>query len=337
MAVAFKAGYSIRLAFSSMKHFANANTIKLVERNYLQECLQSFQDICEKKYGTRFDLPAIEREVAHFRSHRPLTYQDLRKFESPEHWWFARFWVFPPEHHVSPALKRRQFNFWRLPSNEGEVISSLVEVFKSVELVSIILRFIRPEHYGIISPPVELVLDVRRGNDSTETYLNYLADLRRVRSHYEFRKASEADMALWVLHERCFGTVKEPAMRQAYLGDEFLRRLRAKNLMAAFLQNYSYVELADSLLPMNRQLAAQIAGIAFEKKIRELEANVLGQSDFEEDLKSVIDELYNRGMIDSLTHGKWQAHRRTRNKAIHGPNLPSRKEVELLIETLKAK
>ena len=104
-----------------------------------------------------------------------------------------------------------------------------------------------------------------------------------------------------------------------------------------WLQNYSYVELADSLLPMNRQLAAQIAGIAFEKKIRELEANVLGHSDFDEDLKSVIDELYGREMIDSLTHGKWQAHRRTRNKAIHGPNLPSRKEVELLIETLKTK
>jgi len=52
------------------------------------------------------------------------------------------------------------------------LVAALLEVFKSVELVSIILRFVKPEHYGIISPPVERVLDVQRGSDAVETYLN---------------------------------------------------------------------------------------------------------------------------------------------------------------------
>jgi hypothetical protein len=331
----------LKSRFTATKNFGKHKRKNVGGGNYLQQCFESFKDICEKKYGTRFDLPAIEQAVKKFRSHRePLTFEDLQKFESPEHWWFAKNWVFPPEHHVRNALELKPFEFWLLPGKERkehDVIKSLVEIFKSIELVSIILRFIRPEHYGIISPPVEFVLDVRRGKDSTETYLNYLGNLRQVRDHYGFCKASEADMALWVLYERCFGKYIDSATQEAYRGDVFLRRLRAKNLLADFLQSYSYVELADSLLPVNLQLAAQMAGIAFEKIVRETGTKELGYGNYDQDLESLIEQLHDRGKIDPLDHGKWQAHRRTRNKAIHGATLPGRKEVELLIETLKKK
>ena len=65
--------------------------------NYLQSCREAFPEICGKKYGTVFDLAAVEAKVKHLRRRTPLTYQDLQFFESPEHWWFRRFWVFPPE------------------------------------------------------------------------------------------------------------------------------------------------------------------------------------------------------------------------------------------------
>jgi hypothetical protein len=53
--------------------------------------------VIEKKYpGRAFDLPAIERSVKHLRRHAPLSYADLARFESPNHWWFEKFWVFPP-------------------------------------------------------------------------------------------------------------------------------------------------------------------------------------------------------------------------------------------------
>lgn len=301
---------------------------------YLHTCLKAFREVSEKKYGTPFDLPAIERSVTHLRSRTPLTYADLQYFASPQHWWFEKFWVFPPEHHLTPALKRRRFDFWQLPAAEKSLIASLLDVFKSIELVSIILRFIRPEHYGIISPPVERVLDVRRGSHAVETYSNYLEDLRAIRGHYGFRRAADADMALWVLHERCFGTLQESAMKRAYAKDRFMLAIRTKNLTAHLLSEYSYPQLAHSLLPINLELAAQLGGIAFERMVRQRAPKGSPSSSEELDLKTLIDELHEEGTIDSLTRGRWQAARRIRNKAIHGVAAPTLPEVQRLLAEL---
>jgi hypothetical protein len=66
--------------------------------NYLQECLCEFPAVCKLKYGVEFDLVSVEEKVQHLRRRTPLTYSDLEYFESPEHWWFKRFWVFPPKY-----------------------------------------------------------------------------------------------------------------------------------------------------------------------------------------------------------------------------------------------
>ena len=234
--------------------------------NYLHTCRAAFREVSERLYGWPFDLDAIENDVSHLRD-RKLTYQDLTFFVTKERWWFEKFWVFPPESQISPALKRRKYNFWRLPNRESEVIASLYEVFRSIELVSIILRFIKPESYGIISPPVEQILDVRRGSDAKETYINYLADLRRIKAHYGFARVADIDMALWVVHEKCYGDPKDPEVMQAYHSDGFLLQLRAKNLMDHFFKQYTYTVLAKALAPFNPRLAAQIGGIAFEHKV----------------------------------------------------------------------
>lgn len=304
------------------------------EANYLHRCWTGFREVSEKKYGTAFDLPAVERAVAHLRSQTPLTHADLRFFESPDHWWFEKFWVFPPEHHLTPILRRRKFNFWQLPTQEQAVIASLLEVFKSIELVSIILRFIRPEFYGIISPPVERVLDVRRGSDAVETYLNYIGDLRAIQEHYRFRRAADADMALWVLHERCFGTLRGQAIEKAYAHDRFMLRLRTKNLTAHLLSRYSYAQLADSLLPVNLELAAILAGIAFERMVRQRMPRAEAGNSDEVDLKTLIDKLHTEGVIDPLTRGRWHAARRVRNRAIHGVDSPTLPEVQRLLAEL---
>src|SRR5262245_36876547 len=124
--------------------------------HYLKICLEAFPEVCRKKYGVAFDLSSVERKVKHLRRNSPLTCKDLEYFESPEHWWFKKFWVFPPEEHLERALKGVTFDFWNLPGkNEPSVIGQLLDAFKSIELVSIILRFIRPENYAIFSSPTE--------------------------------------------------------------------------------------------------------------------------------------------------------------------------------------
>src|SRR5712692_11238783 len=124
----------------------------ILERIYLQTCFEAFGEVSAKMYGTPFDLSAIEHDVQHLRRDTPLSYKDLRYFESPERWWFKRFWVFPPREDLDEAAAGRTFNFWQLgDKNERAIIQALLEVFRSIELSSIILRFIRPDRYGIIS------------------------------------------------------------------------------------------------------------------------------------------------------------------------------------------
>ena len=300
--------------------------------NYLHDCFGAFKEVTSKKYGIAYDYAAIEADVAELRNRRPLTYNDLRYFESPRNWEFRRWWDFPPEHHVTPELKRREFNFWRLPKQEQRLVKSLLEVFKSIEIVSIILRFVRPEHYGIISHPVERILDVRRGGDAVENYFNYIGDLRKVAEHYHFERVADADIALWVLHERCFGSGLDQATRKEYVNDSFIRELRAKNLMEHFLGESTYPQLALSLLRTNHIVAGQFAGIEFERMVRDQAPRNKEWGD--RDLKSVIDELKYMKIIDDLTHGLWQRARRTRNKAIHMNPPPSPQEVHDLIKLL---
>jgi hypothetical protein len=303
-----------------------------VARNYLHDCFDAYSDVTRKIFGTASDLAAIEVSVARLRDGSALTYEDLKNFESPSHWEFKAWWVFPPEQHLSPELRRRAFNFRDLPQDERGVIASLLEVFKSIELVSIILRFIRPEHYGIISPPVERILDVRRESDAVQTYLNYLNDLRKVARHYHFQRVADADAALWVLHERCFGGAPDEATRKAYDADRFIRRLRAENLMQRFLDDSTYVQLAHWLLGTHAVLAGQLGGMEFEQMVRRHVPPGADRDDA--DLKDIIDELRRKGIIDTATQVKWHRARITRNQAIHMNPPPDRADVQALIDLL---
>ncbi len=93
-------------------------------------------------------------------------YQDLSYFESPEHWLFQRFWIFPPENRIEPELKGITFDFWNLSAkDEADVVRKLLYIFKSIELVSIILRSIQPDDYVILSSPTQHLLEIRTGRD----------------------------------------------------------------------------------------------------------------------------------------------------------------------------
>lgn len=293
--------------------------------HYLHACLADFRDVSRAKYGTPFDLAAIEREVASMRSKRTLGYQDLHYFEAKEHWWFERFWVFPPEHRVGPALQKRTFDFWNLPKNENHVIPGLLDVFKSIGLVSVILRFIKPEAYGIISPPVERVLDVRRGSDAMETYGNYLSDLREIKGSCGFTRTADADMALWVLHEKCFGEGSDPVLQRAYRSDPLLLRLRAKNLVLP-LAELSDPKLAEALQAVKPDLAALIACHQLEVLIRRV-GDILAPdvARARPDLETLIDALPSYGGLTPPRRAGWKRLKAARNALFHQGRQPSPK------------
>ena len=304
--------------------------MRKVPDTYLHACLSAFSEVSENKYGRPFNFHAIEISVSHLRGKKPLTFTDLQYFESSEHWWFKDYWAFPPQDRIVSGLKNRRFNFWQLPKNEAQTLRDLLDAFKSIELVSIILRFVRPEHYGIISPPVERVLDVRRGSDAVETYLNYVGDLRNIREQYSLPRVADVDMVLWVLHERCFGTLQDLEIKGLYFNDPFMLRLRAKNLVGP-LSQLSHSQLAQALENVHPDLAGLIACYRFEILIREI-AQRLKVIELGSRLKlsEVIDRLAHTGKIDSLRKGTWTRLYQIRNGYFHedrGPNDKQRSDL----------
>ncbi len=301
--------------------------------DYLHSCLRDYPAICLQKYGITFDFGAIESKVRRLRRKTELTYKDLSYFESPEHWWFKRFWVFPPESSLTPALKGVTFDFWNLTDgNESTLIRQLLYAFKSIELVSIILRFIRPENYAIFSSPVQRLLDIRRGGDPVETYLNYVRDLRGIRTHYGFRRLADVDMALWVLHEKCFGILRDSEIEKAFHEDTFLLRLRAKNLVAP-LAELTDAQLANALVEVKPDLASLVACHALETLIRQFAArNGMPSTGPGLPLEEVIESLPNFGPVTPVRKGKWQMLRAARNELVHSGTLPGLRERAILIE-----
>lgn len=302
---------------------------------YLKQCLSDFPAVCRMKYGAEFDLASVEERVRHLRRRTPLTYDDLKYFESPEHWWFRRYWVFPPRERLEPALQKETFDFWNLSEeNEAETVRRLLYIFKSIELVSIILRFIRPDRYAIYSSPIQHMLDIRHGRDPVETYSRYLSDLRSIRDHYGFERVADADMALWVLHERCFGRHRDAALAKAYAEDDFMLRLRAKNLVAP-LAELSDARFAAALLEVRPDLAAVIACRCFEIQIRRLadEYHLEGISSGMP-LEEVIAAFPNYGAVDPVRKAVWQSLRKVRNDLFHEGQMPGPKEMRLLMEEI---
>ncbi len=303
-----------------------------LREGYLQQCLSEFSAVCKLKYNFEFDLASVEAKVRHLRGREPLTYADLRYFESPEHWWFQRFWVFPPRERVEPALEKETFDFWNLPKRDEErTIRRLLYIFKSIELVSIILRFIRPEHYGIYSSPVQHMLNIRHGRDLVETYLSYISNMREIGSHHGLARVADVDMALWVLHEKCFGTHRDQAIAAAYAADDFMLQLSARNLVAP-LAELSDARLARALSSVKPDVAVLVACHAFEVLIRKL-AERLGQSaaGVRHPLENIIESLPNYGLVTPVRRALWRNIKTWRNEVIHTGALLGQHESQILI------
>jgi len=299
---------------------------------YLQECRNEFPSICKLKYGIEFDFATVEKKVEHLRCRMRLTYADLENFESPDYW-FQRFWAFPPKDRIEPALLKEEFDFWNLPGkNEIETIRNLLYIFKSIELASIILRFVRPEHYSIYSSPIQHMLEIRHGRDLVETYLCYLGNMREIKKHYGFARIADVDMALWVLHEKCYGRYRDHGIARAYLEDDFMLRLRANNLVAPLVE-FSEAKLARALIAVKPDLAIVIACHYFEILIRKLAGLYhLEGIDSSLSLEMIIEALPNYGPVDPVRKGLWQNLRQIRNGLFHDGQLPGPRETQLLID-----
>ena len=321
--------------------------------DYLHTCLGLFAELTRIRYDRVQDLGRIERDVAGVRQGHQLTYDDIERIRNSEVWDADVFGHWPPRDEIEALLQSKEWDFRNLPQYESSAIKSLFEVFRQIEPVSVILRFVLPEHYGIFSPPVEKVLGIGPYRRLPDKYRAYSKNLRALRDARGFRTAADVDMALWVLQVGVLGgLLKTHLSRQEYnaLKGEFeqdarLREIRVGNLTRQIFKDMSRTELAEAVLATDVELAGQIAGIEYERFTRRLVGAKPGDRDGLWGMVEKLPDRQLRRMFEALPSSARPSYMEprvyfreaifTRNQAIHTDQAPPREKVERLIEAMK--
>ena len=316
------------------------------QKDYLHACLELYSDLTEILYGRRQDIKRIENATAKVRSSRQLTYEDIEKILDRGVWNADMFGYWPKRQEIEPILRSTDWDFWNLPKKEKRAVADLYSVFRQIEPVSVVLRFVAPEKYGIISPPVEKVLGInsfgshRAGleNLPLEKYLAYLSDLRHLKNQRGFKRVADLDMALWVLQmgvleERLKGNKGYEALCDGFRQDSKLREIQVRNLTRRLFDEsaMSRLELAEALVATDEQAAGQIAGIEFERSMKQLAGAIPDDA-----LGKAVDEFFqDHPGLDIEFSCKMAV--KTRNKAMHPDPRPTmtRQEVERLIDVVR--
>jgi|GEM_PF-177285 len=180
------------------------------------------------RFGVYENLDMIEDRVYDLRAGRAIAYSDLLKIADDSLWPFCRFWASPAEDKIVKGLKTTEglLSFKAIEDElyEKEMITKLNAIFENIALVSILLRFVYPEGYGIYSPPVLHISKTEHGKSEVEDYINYLKNLRMIFSIIEIRERYGVDR---------IADVDMLLLSVSQLGDQYLDEFNS-----IFIRNY---------------------------------------------------------------------------------------------------
>ena len=300
--------------------------------NYLHECHQLHACVTEIHYGRRQNLAQIQKATEAIKKRHRLTYEDLETIRNSDVWDANQFGYWPSRAEIEADLKKWHWNFQNLHRNrqasrerENATIDRLLKIFHQIEAVSVIMRFVDPRRYGILSPPVELVLGIGPSRSHATKYSGYLDDLQKLKEAHGFNEAAEVDMALWALQvgvvegrlKDRLDTTRYRALRDGFEQDQVLRSIRMANLSPQLFQDMPRLDLAEALrLADNLEMAGQIAGCEFERRVAMRlgiapEANV--------GLRDLVEEAW----PDSRRRYKYNQAVSVRNRAVHRQGVTS--------------
>lgn len=318
-----------------------------ISGDYLHRCRDLHARVTEIRYGRTQNLAGIEEAAAGIRSSRRLTYDDIEGIRDGRIWNADTFGYWPPRDEIESILESQEWDFWNLPRKEDEAISGLLRVFRQIEPVSVVLRFIVPKHYGIMSPPVEKVLGPGPFRRHPERYRIYLNNLRKIRDDRGFDTVAEVDMALWTLQLGVLDEmladhlpkVEYEALWDGFRQDSKLREIRVGNLTRQIFSDMTRGELSEALLATNSELAGQIAAIEFERSVKRMVGAKPGDK---ESLRKLVDDVLpdriREALRDRDESGRLIIECKeavsTRNKVIHPERTWRKEEIVKLIQTM---
>lgn len=310
-----------------------------VRYGYLQDCLSLFPKMSCVLYGKKYDMDGLGAKLSDVAKKDSLSLENLMLIRDAEEWEYSKFW---PDPEAMLKLRKPIEGCFRLGwEGRGAAIKKLYDRFQHIEVVSIILRFVDPNNFGIISPPVEKFLGLQPQENHVKYYLTYLNSLKVISSHYErLKKLAEVDMALWCLwhllknwRNRKFREKwdkedqnKLSGILAQYKMDTFLRK---QKLNLALYEVYEQVKenrhepnrllLAECLddKEIDPEIAMVIASYTFECLVWRLIRTAKLENKLEEKtLLNMINKLEDEGFLEN-TSDAFHRCRKLRNFSIH--------------------
>jgi hypothetical protein len=306
----------------------------------LRSYLERFPETCRTQFGRTYNFRTLEKEFAQLRSGgRWLAARDVMKIFEPSRTPFARYWAKPHEKELNALLTVERVMLGPVPGEGRELVERTLNLFHSIGVASLVLRFAHPDRFGIFSTPIVSLLQIHRPG-TVELYLAFCEELRAWQEHFRLASVAETETALWTYHEisnRSEASPQAEQARSAFDADVWIQRRRIAQTLRPFLEKYGPLELARLLAEEHPKLAGKIAGEEYERLLRlaarrhyrGMRLGVKGS------MEVLFARLEQDGLIRpgdrTLLDKTWK----TRNDAVHPFDEVSLEAVENMIDTIE--
>ncbi len=232
---------------------------------WIQECRKLYEKRASEVSGKQTTPRLLEEALAEARARLQVGPEELKIIEQSPHWPYPNWW---------PRLSNEFGDPIELPGDMGsplgkrQAVEELQERLKHIEVVSILLRFLVPEEFGIISPPVTGLLNLVPEQHYVNDYLRYLSTLDKLRQRYGvFKRIADFDMALWTAAHLPW-TGRDAILDEMNQDNDF-QQIRLENLVEGLGRHWMRTErarlnLAEAMWKHDHVLAAVMAARCIE-------------------------------------------------------------------------
>jgi hypothetical protein len=302
--------------------------------------LDRFPEVCKQKFGRTYSYRALEKKFEPLcTGNRWLAAKDVLNIFDPTATPFARYWPRPNEKELDQILKKSRLVLGPAPADARELVRRALPILQSIGMVSLVLRFVHPDRYGVFSTPIMNLLQVHRPR-TIDLYLAYCDELRAWKDHFRLESVADTETALWTYHELVAGETQAGEIstpHAAFDADVWIQRRRVAQVLRPFLRNYGPLELARILVEEEPKLAGKIAGEEYERLLRVAARELCGGMNL--NVRGAIEMLFNRLADDDYIslEDKAQLDKawRIRNAAVHAGRPPDPEQVENMIDTIE--
>lgn len=145
-------------------------------------------------------------------------------------------------------------------------VQELLDVFHNIGIVSLILRFVFPDRFGVFSTPVVYLLNVMRAS-TVDLYLAYCGELQAWQKRFKLKSVAEVEMALWAFH-KIIKTAEGENARFEFEQDTWIQRQRLDQALGPFLGRYGWLDFAYILAKREPNVAGLIAGREYVRVLK---------------------------------------------------------------------